>query len=430
MRTLPLLLLASLQTLASCATDGDYEMNDSDKFDELGCEKPVYEYLADDSSTEERIDDLNVYATKRLASYQCRVDTILAQRGQVGAADVSKTYTMEVGSRELCFNDGFGFADFDIDSQERYKDMKTQVDYAAEFLATLHGDADGRPVPFMQTLAICPKEGFGEEFSLSGGRLFVNVDFAQIIGNSFQTYDARDLLEAWDDGDHLHDQSDKIQLAWPFINPTGTFRTSMRRGTLKTLMRLAGKLLNIREKLGGSDSGARSAVGDPGLEARRLIKENVSEGFLLDGEVSLRDTAMDAVEAATDDELYCILTEWHGDVGDPERANLADQAGVAAMQGKIKNLDIDVFQLGFLIHGNSHFIDVDLSGWFTQGYGDLTRYVEVLENTKSVNIVQIGIGLTYSLDDVNVGVEFHVDKAVQTAGIERALEFCMPQALP
>ena len=38
--------------------------------------------------------------------------------------------------------------------------------------------------------------------------------------------------------------------------------------------------------------------------------------------------------------------------------------------------------------------------------------------------------LTYSLDDVNVGVEFHVDKAVQTTGIEKAFELCMPQALP
>ncbi len=416
-----------------CAQPDTFSGND-DKSDQQQCTAVDYDYLPDNGGsgqTTERIRSLNDYAQVKLASRQCDIDNTLDRRGELvpGAPNISDVYRVEVGSEEQCLNGGFLFADYDLDTDERYEDMKQQVDMAVDFLARIHEDTGGVPTVLFDRITICPKEFWGEEMALAGQTLYVNAAFSQFGGIS--TLDGRELrADLWSPGEHLNQfaAGDALKLVWPLLDPAGTVRSALRHGVAERVGDLVGKLadtLNGEDREGGEDTGGNAHLLKSALMIS-AIKEHVLDAPGPEGEPSLKDKALGLMASATDKQIGCVAEEWKAYVEEPQSWTSASEAGVAALykEAARNSLDVKVKQSGLIVVGNTHFVNVNLDIFLSSGYEQLERYVEVVEVEQNIEWEQTGLIVVYTVDDIDISVNVSVNKTLQSAGFVESAGAC------
>lgn len=422
MSKLACLLLAL--SFTACSTAEDFSPND-EKSDTLAeCGNVDYEYLSDDDDehmTQKRIDSLNTYAQKKLASKQCEVDTILKQRGELVADRplISDLYRVEVGSVDHCMS---GEVLYNLDWDRRYELMKSQVDKTTEFLARLHEDAGGVPTVLFDRITICPRDFFfGEGMTLDGQTLYINPDFR--ITGGIDVMDAKEIRsDFWTPGELLNKMpgGDKIKMLWPLLDPAGTVRSAMRHGVAERIGELVKKL---KESLASDESETQSFIGAATLVS--AIKKHVSGQDGPNGEESLQSRALVFVASAAEKQLICLTKEWMDYVDRPSAWTTTAEAGVASLHKEATRnaLDVKVRQVGALVIGNTHFINVNLDVFFGSGYKDFESYVEVRTLEQKIDWIQAGLVVVYTIDNIEVGVDINVNKTLQSKGLtEAALE--------
>ncbi len=430
------LLLPSIAVVATACAPDAYDGGGDDKSDQQRCAAVDYEFLPETGAadqTAQRIRSLNDYAHEKLASRQCDIDNTLERRNELvaGAPNISEFYRVEVGSEEQCLNGGFLFADYDLDSTERYEDMKQQVDMAVEFLARIHEDTGGVPTVLFDRITICPKEFWGEEMSLAGQTLYVNAAFSQFGG--IDTLDGRELrADLWSPGEHLNQfaAGDALKLVWPILDPAGTVRSALRHGVAERVGDLVGKLadtLNGEDSEGGEDTGAGgNAHLLKAVLMASAIKDHVIDEPGPEGEPSLKDKALSLMASATDKQIGCVAEEWKAYVEAPETWTSASEAGVAALykEAARNSLNVNVKQDGFIVVGNTHFVNVNLDIFLSSGYEQLERYVEVVEVEQNIEWEQTGFIVVYTVDDIDISVNVSVNKTLQSAGFVESAGAC------
>lgn len=381
----------------------------------------------DEPVTDARIESLNAYAAASLRARQCEIDETLARRGvtQDDRPNIADLYGVRVGNQETCMNGGFLLADFDLESDGRYRDMKAQIDMAIEFLKQFHEDTDGVPTVLFRDVVICPRDFFGAKLDLVGPRLYLLPRFEQ--WDALATMDAKTLrADLWTPGMHLESwpHSDALRLAWRLLDPAGTLRNALRGGLAQKALDLFRELVDLKARINGEEIDFDSLR----TSLSRLVQNEVNDGAEVDAADGLRARAHDALIRADAGQLGCILDAWSGYLADPERWTAAAEAAtaVAWKESVRKAMDIHVQQDGWLNIGNTKIIHVDLDVFLSSGYRDLERYVEVLEVEDNIDWEQTGGGINiYLVDGVEVSVSVNADRALPTAGLAEALQHCV-----
>ena len=430
----PVLTVLTLGVIAACATEGAErpgggkadDMNDNGTTE--SCDAPTLAAIPDSgdtSLTALRVGALNRYAEKRLRSRQCDIDDTLRRRDAFveDRPNIAQFYKLEVGNEATCLNGSFLLAQFNLETNDRYQEMRVQIDAAAEFLKGFHEDSNGVATVLFDKVVICPKQPFGDEFVLSGPTLYINVPFTQL--GHIRPFDARELRsDKWTTGEHLarFPNAEGLQLLWPLFDPVGTVRHAQRKGVVSRALGLARNLIDLDGTINGQDfdlDGARNKL-------RNLITDNVSPTAKTRDDKLLVDEAAADVENADATRLKCLTDAWGRVLSDPERWNAADEAGAARVykESVANSLSVKVKQRGKIVIGNTHIIRVDLSVFLSSGYKDVERFTEVVQVPQNIEVDQEGFVVVYTVDQVDVNVSVEVDRALPSAGLDEALRSC------
>ncbi len=421
-----------LALAAGCSGPEDRHLGPADEVADLYCQQTQLDWVASTTSgrslTEARVDSLNDYAAAALRARQCGIDRTLARRDALteDRPNIADLYTIEVGNEATCLNGSYWWVDFDIANDDRYHGMKEQIDRAVEFLARFHEDTGGVPTVIFDQVMICPKKGaFEEELLLTGPTLYINVPYDLFTGNGLTTFDARELREKWSTGEHLANMpmADLLEVLWPLFDPAGTTRFALRSGLAARALDLVGRLVDVGGKLAG-----RSLVDLAAIRGslQTILRDSVSDTLTTaDGDL-LVDTLGSRLAAADEAQLSCVTQAWKDYLADPERWTAASEAAVATMyrEAARNSLSVNVEQNGFVVVGNTHFVNVNLDVFLSSGYKDLERYVEVVEVPQDIQWTQNGFVVVYTVDDIDVNVSVSSEKSLATAGVERALGQC------
>lgn len=422
-----ILTAASIPFSNGCAPAD--EEGDAQESDLRSCESVDVELEWVDKApgvTAARIESLNDYAYEKMKARECELEETLARRGALTEDTIalSDAYVVEVGNEATCFNGSFIFANFDLETNKRYNAMREQVDMTVEFLKGIHEDTNGIPTVLFDKVVLCPKGPFGTEMEIAGPNLYIGLPFSQF--GHISTFDARELRnDKWTVGEHLSQlpKAEFLQVVWPLLDPAGTARNAMRSGIAKRSVGLATKLAALKSGIAGGSIGASAARN----QLAGLMNGEVSPTLMgADGEQPLVNFASAQIESASTEQLACIADRWGQFVSDPEKWTQTSEAGVAVLleEASRNALNVNVKQEGTIVIGNTHWVNVDLDLFFSTGYQNLTRYVEIEQIQQNVQWEQKGFVVVYTIDDINVNVSLNVHNALQAAGMERALSQC------
>ncbi|MCP4444228.1 MAG: hypothetical protein GY811_02635 [Myxococcales bacterium] len=251
--------------------------------------------------------------------------------------------------------------------------------------------------------------------------------------DGISTLDGRELrADLWSPGEHLNQfaAADALKLVWPLLDPAGTVRSSLRHGVAERVGDLVGKLadtLNGESEGGGEDTGEG---GNANILKAALIASAIQDHVIdtegPDGEASLKDKALSLMAGATDKQIGCVAEQWKAYVEEPQTWTSASEAGVAALyKGAARNsFSVNVKQDGFIVVGNTHFVNVNLDIFLSSGYEQLERYVEIVEVEQTIEWEQTGFIVVYTVDDIDISVNVSVNKTLQSARFVESAGAC------
>lgn len=368
-----------------------------------------------------RVESLNAYAASKLTSMQCDLDAKLVRKG----VDVASTpplyslYGIEVGSPDGCLNGGFLLADFDLNSEGKYSDMKRQIDMTAQFLADMYVDTNGNGSILFDSVELCPKQEVGGRLAMQGPTLLVGLTFSQFF-DEIKLLNALELRRLWSRGEHLSElpQGTKLRLLWPLLDPAGTARLAITRAVADGAQYLAEALTMLRDS-GGDEDFQRS-------ELRSLVSDNVAPDTTDASGNPIAERALGVIDALSPIEIECIADAWSDEVLDSSRWDAVGEAAVSTTieQQKANQVNATIHQEGFIVVGNAHFIDVDVSLYVSAAHRPFTNYVTVHEVEQNLNVTQKGFVVVYTIDSVEVNLNVSVDRTLETFSLEKALSRC------
>ncbi len=357
--------------------------------------------------TEARARALTDYGQALVEAWDDSLAQSFARRGAVGEP-LGGTYGFRVEGGSCFSEDPRLGSDYDIVSDADVRAMTRQVEYAVEFLARFHEDANGYPNRFFDRVALCPDGQIGGRLALQGRVLYVGVSywFGRIT-----TRDAFAVRSAWTGGEHLEASYPTLSAIWFLLDPVGTPRLVLRDAVAAAASHIGDRLAGALEQ---PERGLRADLLD-------LVRRHTIEGYRPDEGEPMRDLAVEEVEAMDEARLRELAELWQGFVTDPEHWEGMTEAVLATHQATARNAyDVDLEQWGVVVVGNFHDVTVDISAFMPRNR-DFVRYVQIEQVPQSVRVRQYGLVAVYTMDDVEVGLAVTADRGVETAGLEHAL---------
>lgn len=410
---LPRALLATLALVtAACAAPSASSAEEAEETSDAYTESVTAECLAVTPQGDETVTDARARCLTAAAS------RILKERPVAqGLASLDSTYELRVDGGS-CFTESPPrspwFTNYDLQSESDVRQMVRQLQYSAEFLGNLHGDAAGYPNRFFKTVAHCPYDLVGGDLVLQGSVLYVGVrtGFRGSIGlkNAFQI---RDL---WSQGEHLKKAFPMLVPAWKVIDPVGPARLVLRQA-------VGDAASAVRRALQGFDSKPEHVLR---ADLTELVRDNVIPTFKGDAEAPLRDTALTRVGAMSGAQLKELAGLWTEFLGARENVEGMTEAVLATHEATAKKAyNVDVVQAGLVVVGNFHDIDVNVSA-LLPGSRKFSRYVTIEKIEQSIRVRQYAVVAVYTIDNVSVNLAIGAERGLETAGLEHALARVSP----
>lgn len=355
---------------------------------------------------------LTDYANELLSCTQPDLDETFARRGVNGEA-VAENYAIRVEGDD-CFTgqSRWGWDD-NLDDDDELEAMQQQVRSTVSFVKNLHEDLNGYPNRLFDTVVLCPEGIVDGPMKLEGRRLYVGVD-RHLLG-WLSPRNALDMRDDWGSGEHLKARFGLLARLWPVLDPAGTPRIALRHAIRSAAEHLADKLNVIDEEQPGV---ARAILG-------QLIRDHVADEYRAEGvgedEPDFKTTALEALEKLEDDEVYALAELWSDYIDDQDRWQGMDAAAASTHEAVARNeINLDIEQVGLFAFANFHDINVN-ADFFFPIQREYMRYIQLEKVDWDVKVRQYSLIAIWTSDNVNVNVAVKVDRALETAGLERAL---------
>jgi hypothetical protein len=348
---------------------------------------------------EERNAALKKLAKLALKDTQARIKESLKRRGiDAGALPpIQESYAILVGD----------FPRADLESDERYEQIRSQIREAALFLQNFFIDTLGQTDGLFQffELEIGPKqEGSSEPaFQQKAKRLLLK------LGKEVRT--ESELRADWDRGAQLP-KSTYVSRAWPFVNPVGEFQTNVKDSLLKNAKKLARE---IEELTAASEAPASEGPSPELAQTVRGLLERATQGSELPFAFDLSK-----LESLSHSQLTGLLKGWGKRLTDTRNVAELSEAvaeGVqASEQAAGSKVDVKI-KGGWVAVGNYHNIRVQL-GAASPETSNLVKIARPDQDIKAD--VEGGLVAVYTIDNVSVSVD--LKNSIESLALMKTLQ--------
>ena len=297
----------------------------------------------------------------------------------------------------------------------RYFWQRSQIEYCfgetAIFLRDLHVDSLGsHSIPF-RLVKLVPYWRIRQVLRLESDTLLIRLP---CLPTGRLLFNAGRLKRLWDSGRHLTDK--RLQKLWRYLNPTGPFRSLLRKIVHANVQRLIQDITVLRKK-SLSDADLFSGVID-------LIEINIDKSSRSQHaqDQSVMDQALGMVKKDDRQKLDRLLTAWQKQLDDPRLEESVGEAMFMAHKNT-ESKDLKVRQRVFSLIAavtNVHDISVDIQLSDTR----LVPYVTdtpIRADIDAVVFAPFVATSTLDLINIDLNAQKQSNKLMQTATLDWAI---------